>query len=74
MTPEEELNWYPSPETRLVALQDDLKKYLAGDYPNPRQHRPGKCQHGQFYWEQCETCNDNWIQAALDRSLIVKDK
>ena len=57
-----------APGPRLTALQVSLEKYLAGDYPNPRQHRPGKCEHGTFYWEQCETCNDNYLIAALAAS------
>lgn len=50
---------------RLGRLQGAIEKFLAGDYPNPRQHRPGKCQHGTFYLESCEACNDEYLEAAL---------
>ena len=62
------MTWTPSAETRLALLQEGLEKYLRGDYPNPRDHRPGKCEHGVYYWEQCETCNDAFLQSILDRS------
>tara|TARA_B110000503_G_C7023740_1_gene360923 strand:+ start:500 stop:745 length:246 start_codon:yes stop_codon:yes gene_type:complete len=54
---------------KLVALQTALEKYLAGDYPNPRQNRPGTCEHDVNYWQQCETCNNNFLAAALAASL-----
>lgn len=53
---------------RLVDLQTALEKYLAGDYPNPRKHRPGRCEHGILYFDQCEECNDNYLAAALAAS------
>jgi hypothetical protein len=52
----------------LTALQTAIEKYLAGDYPNPRQNRPGTCEHDVNYWQQCEACNDNFLSAALAAS------
>lgn len=54
---------------RLAKLQEAVGKFIAGDYPNPRNHRPGKCDHGIYYWEECCQCNDAFLSAALAESL-----
>src|SRR6185437_14321809 len=44
-----------------------MNDYLAGDYANPRDARPGKCEHGIFYFEPCENCIDAHFQLTLAR-------
>jgi hypothetical protein len=34
---------------KLADLRAAVQHVLDGDYPNPRQHRPGKCGHGVYY-------------------------
>jgi hypothetical protein len=50
----------------LEGLREGLKRFLQGDYPNPREHRPGTCSHGVNYWETCEQCNDDFLKTLLD--------
>jgi hypothetical protein len=47
---------------------------VTGDYPNPRDHRPGQCKHGTFYWVDCGQCIDEWLEAAVARidTLLAK--
>lgn len=49
----------------IERLQFGIQAYLDGDYPNPRAHRPGKCQHGIYYYEPCENCDAAWFTALL---------
>lgn len=57
-----------SAQERLEELQHKIQMFLDGDYPNPRLHRPGQCEHKIWYWESCESCNDAWLKSALDLS------
>lgn len=41
----------------IVRLRAGIEAYLTGDYPNPRQHRPGNCEHGVPYYEECGACD-----------------
>lgn len=53
---------------RAVILEKAIVDYLDGNYPHPRQYRPGKCPHGIFYWDDCGACIDKHFQRALDRA------
>ena len=46
-------------------LRKAIEDYLAGDYDNPRRHRPGDCRHGRPYYEECEACNTEHFTRAL---------
>lgn len=52
--------------------EEMLKNYLSGDYENPRQYRPGKCPHGAYYYEECEVCNDAYIEQTL-KSISMEE-
>lgn len=49
-------------------LRAGIQAYLSGDYPNPRDHRPGKCQHGASYWEECTNCSIEHFTKVLEES------
>lgn len=46
-------------------LRAGIAAFLAGDYPNPRQHRPGKCEHGTPYYEECGACDGAHFERLL---------
>lgn len=50
-------------------LRAGIQAMLDGDYPNPRSHRPGKCPHGQPYYEECGECNDDWLTGILNPAV-----
>ena len=50
----------------IQRLRAGIQAILDGDYPNPRDHRPGKCEHGIYYWEPCEQCLDSALLAILN--------
>jgi hypothetical protein len=50
---------------RLADLRGGIDAYLAGDYPNPRDHRPHKCQHGTYYYEECGQCDEEHFTRVL---------
>ena len=52
-------------EAEVARLRAAIKAVIDGDYPNPRDHRPGNCKHGVFYWEDCHQCIDEWLTKAL---------
>jgi len=43
-----------------------IKKWLDGDYPNPRAYRPQDCPHGTHYWESCENCETEYWQSVAE--------
>jgi hypothetical protein len=53
-------------EAELKRIKEALKKYLDGDYPNPRTYAKGSvktsCPHGQFRWEDCLDCDTDYLQ------------
>lgn len=51
--------------TRLTDLEAGIRNYLSGDYPNPRNHRPGTCEHGTRYWELCAKCDTEHFEKVL---------
>lgn len=50
---------------RLDGLRRGIEVYLAGDYPNPRDHRPHKCKHGTYYYEECGQCDEEHFTRVL---------
>lgn len=46
-------------------LRSGIQDVLDGNYPNPRAHRPGQCAHGVWYYDTCENCIDEWLQALI---------
>jgi hypothetical protein len=62
-------------ETAARAALEAMQAVVSGDYPNPRDHRPGQCSHGRYYYEDCLSCVDEWLAphiAALEAVLAVK--
>lgn len=52
-------------EAENARLRKGIEDYRAGDYPNPRRHRPRTCPHGLSYWQECDACNDAALAAIL---------
>lgn len=52
-------------ESEAMRLRGIIQNVLDGNYPNPRDHRPGTCKHGTHYWKTCEQCLDEYLSAAL---------
>ena len=50
-------------------LRAGIERYLAGDYPNPRQHRPNPCEHGTEYYVVCARCDDAYFKGLLNVAL-----
>jgi hypothetical protein len=50
---------------RIDKLEGAIKKWLDGDYPNPRRNRPHDCPHGQGYWMSCDSCETEYWQSVL---------
>jgi hypothetical protein len=44
-------------KAEATRLRGGIEAFLAGDYPNPRQHRPSNCEHGRPYYEECGACD-----------------
>lgn len=44
-------------KTEATRLRAGIEAFQAGDYQNPRQHRPGNCPHGRPYYEDCGACD-----------------
>ncbi|WP_407529249.1 hypothetical protein [Methylobacterium oryzisoli] len=49
----------------IERLRAGIRAYLDGDYEHPRRHRPGKCAHGAYYYEECGSCIDAHFTALL---------
>lgn len=49
----------------IMRLRAGICAMLSGNYPNPRDHRPGRCRHGVHYWEECGQCSDAWLEHIL---------
>lgn len=49
----------------IERLRAGIQDMIDGDYPNPRDHRPLKCRHDTWYYEECKYCNDEWLQKLL---------
>jgi hypothetical protein len=54
------------PVTNEAILRKAITDWLAGDYDNPRQHRPLYCRHGTIYYQLCLQCDEAHFQKALD--------
>jgi hypothetical protein len=44
-------------KAEALRLRAGIEAFLAGDYPNPRSHRPDNCEHGTPYYEECSACD-----------------
>jgi cell division protein FtsB len=44
--------------TQVEILRKGIQDFLDGDYDHPRAHRPGKCRHGLYYYNACESCDE----------------
>jgi hypothetical protein len=53
---------------KLTMLRAAVENVVNGNYPGPRQERPGKCRHGVYYYDACENCINEYLIAALDIS------
>lgn len=51
----------------IERLRAGISAYLTGDYPNPRDHRPGNCPHGHPYYEECMRCDSEHFERLLAR-------
>jgi hypothetical protein len=52
-------------KAEAARLRAAIQAVIDGDYPNPRDHRPGQCKHGREYYEDCGSCVDEFLTAAL---------
>lgn len=52
-------------KAEVERLRKGIRDFLDGNYPNPRKHRPDKCGHGIYYYDQCEQCNDDYFVKLL---------
>lgn len=52
-------------KAEALRLRAGIEAFLAGDYPNPRQCRPGKCEHGTPYYEECGRCDGAHFERLL---------
>ena len=54
---------------RLTAERDALRKgikdYLDGNYHSPRECRPDKCEHGNYWYTGCEACDSEHFAKLL---------
>ena len=53
----------------LDAARKGINDFLAGDYPNPRNH---ECEHGRQRWEDCTTCDEVHFLNLLKRLAILE--
>jgi hypothetical protein len=44
-------------KAEAIRLRGGIEAFQLGDYPNPRDHRPGNCPHGRPYYEECGACD-----------------
>lgn len=51
----------------IEMLREGLASIEAGNYPNPRNHRPNGCEHGAAYYDACDRCIDVYIVRTLSR-------
>lgn len=49
----------------IARLRRGIQDMLDGNYPHPRAHRPGRCPHGVWFYEECPACTDEALQAIL---------
>ncbi len=51
----------------IERLRKGIQDYLDGNYPHPRSYRGGdmKCPHERYYYEECESCNDEYFAKLL---------
>ena len=53
-------------EAQNERLKRGIDRFLTGDYPHPRTYRPqGECPHGTPYWQECDTCNTEFLSGLL---------
>jgi hypothetical protein len=65
-----ELGWL-SPEA-ASKLRQGIQDYLDGNYEHPSKHRPGKCEHGVYYYEECGACIDAHFEMVLQPVALEK--
>jgi hypothetical protein len=53
-------------QAEVNRYRDAIKKWLDGDYPNPRRNRSHDCPHGIHYWQECENCETEYWQSVIE--------
>ena len=53
-------------DARIKEIEDGIKKFLSGDYANPRHYRPTGCPHDVNYWQDCQQCDDSYFEKLLE--------
>lgn len=53
----------------VIRLRKGIQDFLDGNYENPRQHRPGKCSHGQYWYQGCDQCDEAYFTALLSSGV-----
>jgi hypothetical protein len=46
-------------------LRKGIQDYLDGDY-EPKVQKMERCPHGQYGYESCEGCIDEWFQKLIE--------
>jgi hypothetical protein len=59
---------YDALQAEVNRYRDAIKKWLDGDYPNPRRNRPDWCMHGVNYWQSCENCETEYWQSVIEQT------
>lgn len=51
---------------RVEYLEDGIRRFLSGDFQNPRHTRPEPCGHGQLWYVGCSQCDDEYLEKLLN--------
>ena len=53
-------------EKRLEVALKGITDFLYGNYINPREFRPLQCDHGTYYYEDCNSCDCEHFEKVLE--------
>ena len=53
-------------EQTAEKLRKGIQDFLDGEYHHPRSCRPQPCEHDNYWWEDCNQCDEAHFMKVLD--------
>ena len=57
----------------IESLEKVIDDFRNGHYPHPRSYRPNNCPHGRASWQECESCDEEYWQTALNTVYVEEE-
>ncbi len=61
----------PADKADAERYKQALQNILDCNYQSPRTDRGKQCAHDKYYWEDCTSCIDDYIQSVLNEAMKV---